>query len=78
MKRGMGISGLPSASAGETVAMGAARAAGRAGQEADGLAAWLAKYKPVERAVIEAHERRKPNHAAIPFEVSQKLCHSRT
>ena len=61
MKREMGISGLPSASAGETVAMGEARAAGGAGQEADDLAAWLAKYEPVERAVIEAHERRISN-----------------
>ena len=29
----------------------------------DGLAAWLARYEPVERAIIEAHERRIANRA---------------
>ena len=27
----------------------------------DGLAAWLARYEPVEREIIEAHERRLAN-----------------
>jgi hypothetical protein len=29
----------------------------------DGLAAWLARYEPVEREIIEAHERRLANRA---------------
>ena len=29
----------------------------------DGLAAWLARYEPVEREIIEAHERRIANRA---------------
>ena len=46
----------------------AARAATNDSQAAsatadDGLAAWLARYEPVEREIIEAHERRVANRA---------------
>ena len=39
-----------------------ATAAGNA-KASDGLSAWLARYEPVEREVIEAHERRIANRA---------------
>ena len=37
--------------------------AGSVHAPADGLAAWLARYEPVEREIIEAHERRLANRA---------------
>ena len=37
----------------------------------DGLAAWLARYEPVEREIIKAHERRLANRARRRAEVAE-------
>ncbi len=37
----------------------------------DGLAAWLARYEPVEREIIEAHERRLANRARHRAEAAE-------
>ena len=37
----------------------------------DGLAAWLARYEPVEREIIEAHERRIANRARRRAEAAE-------
>ena len=37
----------------------------------DGLAAWLARYEPVEREIIEAHERRLANRARSRVEAAK-------
>ncbi|MBQ6009311.1 MAG: hypothetical protein IJL17_12275 [Kiritimatiellae bacterium] len=37
----------------------------------DGLAAWLARYEPVEREIIEAHERRLANRARRRAEAAE-------
>ena len=49
-------SAAPAAKAGNRSSVGAAAAG-------DGLSAWLARYEPVEREIIEAHERRIANRA---------------
>ena len=73
MQRKIGISRPPRARAAATFAAEAVNGAmarmvkaanGPAARAADGgLAAWLARYEPVEREIIEAHERRIANRA---------------
>ena len=73
MQRKTGISRPPRAHAATTFAAEAvngamarqAKAANGPAERAadDGLAAWLAQYEPVEREIIEAHERRLANRA---------------
>ena len=50
------MSAAPAAKAGNRSSSSAAAAG-------DGLSAWLARYEPVEREIIEAHERRIANRA---------------
>ena len=68
MQRETGISGDPRArAAAASAAHPAARAAsgpsGHAAKADGGLAAWLARYEPIEREIIEAHERRLASRA---------------
>ena len=60
MQRKTGISRQAHASAS---AAGAGSGASPRTDGADELAAWLARYEPVEREIIEAHERRLANRA---------------
>jgi len=71
MQRKTGISGrgpAQTAAAAREAAMAKAKFAATATaagnpKASDGLSAWLARYEPVEREVIEAHERRIANRA---------------
>ena len=68
MQRETGISGDPrvleaAASAVPPAARAADGPSGHAAKADVGLAAWLARYEPVEREIIEAHERRLASRA---------------
>ena len=68
MQRKTGISGNPralaaAASAIPPSALAADGPSGHAGKADGGLAEWLARYEPVEREIIEAHERRLASRA---------------
>ena len=63
MQRKTGISRSPHARQVATSAEKVANGPSACAAADDGLAAWLARYEPIEREIIEAHERRIANRA---------------
>ena len=71
MQRKTGISRSPHARQVATFAKKVANGPSACAAADDGLAAWLARYEPVEREIIEAHERRLANRARRRAEAAE-------